>query len=227
MIPTPHECVPETDVDTPTSRYDEPSLEIMKQLSNLETQIKNLSRDVECIRKLGSTDIKSSTSSVPPYLHPSSTVDSHDMSGACPSSRGSSTLGEQPGSALNTPVDFPPSSAILFKASSEMSIEAILRWPIFAKHLACLGMIASPLIEVLGQPSCRTTDFVFNSGREAGVVVDLDATIVTQLIENFLINNHPKNPILDPATLRRDGRLCVETGLGWDGSSCLVVRRRP
>lgn len=43
------------------------------------------------------------------------------------------------------------------------------------------------------------------------------------MIEQFIFLVHIKDPILDEDVLRRKAYSVVEDGLGWDGSSCLVV----
>ena len=124
--------------------------------------------------------------------------------------------------------DTPPSSATLLKASSEMSIEAMLRWPIFEQRLGNLSSIS--LVEDLGKVSAA--DSFTNDGtreRAAYEVLNLERNTVSRLIENFLVNNLPSNPILDPVSLRRDGQEVVDSGLRWDGKTCLIVsaRRHP
>jgi hypothetical protein len=42
-------------------------------------------------------------------------------------------------------------------------------------------------------------------------------------VENFIANNHVKNPILDIESLRADVREFAETGPQWDERSCLIV----
>lgn len=47
-----------------------------------------------------------------------------------------------------------------------------------------------------------------------------------KLIQIFLENVHPKNPIVDPKELKRMGKVVAEHGFGWDSQSCLVVGLR-
>lgn len=123
-------------------------------------------------------------------------------------------------------IDIPPCSAILVKASSEMGIEAMLQWPVFVQRLSDLGIPSDEtLIELLGQVS-KAVGPSASDGR--GVQVDseginLERETIRHLIENFLVNNNVKNPILDPVLLRRDAQEFVESGLRWDGRSCLIV----
>ncbi|KAF3006892.1 hypothetical protein E8E13_011094 [Curvularia kusanoi] len=46
---------------------------------------------------------------------------------------------------------------------------------------------------------------------------------VPHLIETFLVNVHVKNPIFDPAYLRKIGKSVAEHGFDWKAPSCLVV----
>lgn len=122
--------------------------------------------------------------------------------------------------------DVPPCSDVLSKASSEMGIEAMLKWPVFERRLSELGIpTAETLVELLGQVS--TVEFSsggsLSKGRETDAV-NLDSEKVRHLIENFLVNNNLKNPILDPALLRKYGQEVVDYGLQWDGKTCLLVR---
>lgn len=124
--------------------------------------------------------------------------------------------------------DVPPSSTTLKNASSEMSIEAILRWPLFEQRLSRSGIDTKiAVVEILGQSSCSAADTPSNRDLTYPEnIMNIDGNIVENLIENFLVNNLLKNPILDPAILRRDGQEFVRNGLQWDGRSCLIVSRK-
>ena len=121
--------------------------------------------------------------------------------------------------------DVPPSSDVLSKAYSEMGIEAMLKWPVFAGRLSRLEVSTSEtLVELLGQVSTIELSSTDSSrtGRDTDGM-DLDGETVRHLIENFLVNNNLKNPILDPMQLRKYGQDIVESGWQWDGKSCLLV----
>lgn len=118
--------------------------------------------------------------------------------------------------------DGPPRSVTLMRASSDMGIEAILQWPIFKDRLSHLS--DNTLMEDLGQPpSPRESSSRAAENTAPGETISLDPGTVSHLVENFLVNNFPSNPILDVASLRRDARQLSESGLCWDGRSCLVV----
>lgn len=123
--------------------------------------------------------------------------------------------------------EVPPSSTALLKAS-EMTIESMLRWPTLKQRLLGAGVPTNtPLIEVMNRPITSDDEYTqtTRSGTrsQTGALSSLDIDVVEKLIEDFLINNHIVNPILDPELLRRDGREFAESGLQWDGRSCLIV----
>lgn len=108
-----------------------------------------------------------------------------------------------------------------------MGIEAMLRWPVFERHLAELGIPSNKsLIKLLGQASSNmaTLEIDSRSSRlDTEVAMSLNAEVVRQLVENFLVNNNLKNPVIDPTSLRSDAQEFLESGLQWDGKSCLIV----
>jgi hypothetical protein len=111
--------------------------------------------------------------------------------------------------------DVPPSAEVLLRAS-EMSIESILKWPIFseaAPHL--VTALEIPLIEVEGQTN--------NIGQPSSTLPDLSPDTINRLVQNFLNNNYIKNPVLDVKALWADAREFAESGPQWDARSCLLV----
>jgi hypothetical protein len=122
--------------------------------------------------------------------------------------------------------DVPPCSDVLSMAYSEMGIEAMLKWPLFERRLSGLPIsTAATLVELLGQVNTVESSST-DASRKRRVTdeMDLDGETVRHLIENFLVNNNLKNPILDPSLLRKYGQEIVDFGLEWDGKSCLLVR---
>jgi hypothetical protein len=111
--------------------------------------------------------------------------------------------------------DVPPSAEVLLRAS-EMSIESILKWPIFseaAPHL--VAALEIPLIEVEGQTN--------NISQPSSTLPDLSPDTINRLVQNFLNNNYIKNPVLDVKALWADAREFAESGPQWDARSCLLV----
>lgn len=98
-----------------------------------------------------------------------------------------------------------------------MSIEAMLQWPVFRRHLPNLD----PHI------SSRLGDNTFDprlNGSEARLSDSmLRLEVVQPLVESFVANTLPCNPILDPVSLRQHVHEVAERGLTWDGQSCLLV----
>ncbi|RSL96483.1 hypothetical protein CEP52_011446 [Fusarium oligoseptatum] len=105
--------------------------------------------------------------------------------------------------------DRPPSGDIVTR-SSEMRVEKMLQWPIFAVNHPSL---ASSLSRVDIIPRAVASDSVF----------DLDPEVIRTLVENFLVTNHVKNPIFNIDELWACARRVAETGLRWDGETCLVL----
>lgn len=104
-----------------------------------------------------------------------------------------------------------PPSADVITWSSEMKVESLLRWPVF-------GIQNYPsLTASLGSKDAEAPTQAGNG------MFDLDAEVITGLVGNFLSINHVKNPIFDIDLLWSYVRAIAETGLRWDGPSCLVV----
>lgn len=122
--------------------------------------------------------------------------------------------------------DVPPCSDVLSMAYSEMGIEAMLKWPVFERCLLQLPIsTAATVFELLGQVNTVESSSTDTSRKRRETDgIDLDSETVRPLIENFLVNNNLKNPILDPSLLRKYGQEIVDFGLEWDGKSCLLVR---
>ncbi|KAJ9143827.1 C6 zinc finger domain containing protein [Pleurostoma richardsiae] len=105
--------------------------------------------------------------------------------------------------------DQPPTADIIFE-SAEMTLENILRWPVFE--------LEEPpsLVSTLGQVDVArpaTGDNIF----------DVDPEMVAQLVDNFLATNHIKNPIFDVDWLWEQVKDFVDSGLRWNGTTCLVL----
>ena len=120
---------------------------------------------------------------------------------------------DAPGRAEETSYDRPPSGDIVTR-SSEMRVEKILQWLMFSVNHPSL---ASSLGRVDTIPRVVGSESLF----------DLDPEIIRNLVENFLVTNHVKNPIFNINELWVSVRNVAETGLRWDGETCLVVRTTP
>ncbi|KAI8663894.1 Zn(2)-C6 fungal-type domain-containing protein [Fusarium keratoplasticum] len=116
---------------------------------------------------------------------------------------------DTPGRVEETSYDRPPSGDIVTR-SSEMRVEKILQWLIFSVNHPSL---ASSLGRVDTIPRVVGSESLF----------DLDPEVIRNLVENFLVTNHVKNPIFNINELWVSVRNVAETGLRWDGETCLVL----
>lgn len=146
--------------------------------------------------------------------HESSTTGSVDW--ASPAVSG--MVQNNPGTPVVVPSDDAPPSAEVLLRASEMSIESMLKWSIFseaAPHL--VAALEIPLIEVVDRPRPNKI------GQPSSTLPDLSPDTVNRLVQNFLNNNHIKNPVLDVKALWADAREFAESGPQWDARSCLLV----
>lgn len=215
-------------VDSDPSQLDRSTLTILQRISQLETslisridsKLKDNTASPANHQFLGEPrdlhDYASQTQeqSAPPGPHDWPTIGSIDWR--------SPALSGTVQDNLVTPVvssdDAPPSAEVLLRASDEMSIESILKWPIFsevAPHLVPTFHVS--LIEVIGQPKPNL------AGQSRSTLPDLSPDTINHLVRNFLNNNHIKNPVLDVRALWTDAREFAESGPQWDGRSCLLV----
>lgn len=197
------------------SRLDRGSLLILQRIGELEQSLAKLITETGASNS-ASLDPRSALSA--PAItdtrraaQPSPTPDSHN-----PSLR---PKGEEVAPVAgfgNGQGDNPPTADVI-QASTEMTVESVLAWPVFQpvliepypRLLTLLGQTRRPTHTEDEPPYDR--DF------------EIDAQAVEQLVANFLSSNHIKNPIFDVATLWENARLFLENGPRWDGRSCLVV----
>ncbi|KAH8822021.1 hypothetical protein F5884DRAFT_109811 [Xylogone sp. PMI_703] len=124
-------------------------------------------------------------------------------------------------SGNNLLIDVPTSTEILSHASN-MSLEAVLKWPIFSRLLPhLLKDLHTPTTEVLANDDPTTT--VTEQDIEIALQ-SLGPDILNHLVDNFLFNNNIKNPVLDSNTLRMYVQEFDFSGPQWDGKTCLIVR---
>lgn len=115
----------------------------------------------------------------------------------------------------------PPSSRVLLRANGDMSIEAMLKWPIYHPHIPrnssdsgirghydSLGIIDDDMFQLLWheKPNLKQDE-------------------VNDLVESFISEILPSNPILDPVQLRMQAHDLVTCNsvLLYNGQSCLMV----
>ncbi|KAE9363780.1 hypothetical protein N431DRAFT_356437 [Stipitochalara longipes BDJ] len=218
-------------VDSDHSQLDRSTLTILERISQLETSLINhissTSQDKAAKAYLPTNDQRPGE---PRDLHdyayqaqePIATSRPYEGSSTGSVNWDSPTVSGMAQNDSDTPVlplsdDAPPSAEVLLRAS-EMSIESILKWPIFseaAPHL--VAALATPLIEIVGRPRPN------NIGPPSSTLPDLSPDTINRLVQNFLNNNHIKNPVLDVNALWADAREFAESGPQWDARSCLLL----
>lgn len=93
------------------------------------------------------------------------------------------------------------------------SLEDTLDWPV-------LDYVGDPALKALGaEPPLR------EGAGLPPITSVLEKQLTWELVETFLEQVHTKNPILDISSLRQHTTHVLNHGLGWDGPTCLVVRR--
>lgn len=92
-----------------------------------------------------------------------------------------------------------------------MNIEAVLSWPVFEDQLPNLNL-KSLLNQEDGLPQ--------SSNR----AIDLENGEAEVLLQQFLDHVFIFNPILEETKVQRYMRDVQFNGLGWDSTSCLLVR---
>ena len=223
-------------VDSDPSQFDRASLAILQRLAQLETNV--LTKIEETSGRVTNTDSGQLTQILTVSRQNvigenSQAQQNHQVIGqsTSPNDQGRTPLIEPNlhlhGSASTSLDDMPPSAAEIAR-SSQMFTDSILKWPIFsqtAPHLTTELQV--PIVEVLGRPESSKRQWQPPTTRIAGTHLNLDSSAVDHLIENFLANNHVKNPVLDVQSLRADAREFAETGAQWDERSCLIVSVLP
>jgi hypothetical protein len=223
-------------VDSDPSQFDRASLAILQRLGELESALVNHIDDAfkqqheltaadlarytgRCVHEtptehhIGSHDGRSAAGWTPGSLNPpsSQTNVAHSQ-------------GLQRGGGLADVLeDRPPSSKVLLQAS-EMFADSVLKWPIFSQAAPHLETeLHVPIIEFWTQAGGNMGRAQSQTGKKGATLLNLDSNVVNELVENFLTNNHVKNPILDVESLRADAREFAEIGPQWDEKSCLIV----
>lgn len=103
----------------------------------------------------------------------------------------------------------------------------MLNWPIFGieyNRALTQSLIFNPS-PTNGSPTPLHTFDPLGSGtlRTSKPGRGVQEEDIARLVNVFLINVHPKNPVLDPENLKSEARLAAVNGFGWDATSCLVV----
>jgi hypothetical protein len=220
--------------ESDASKLDPGSLEVLTRIGRLEESLKSYINEAvhelkhtlpgshiyaqnEQPQSVSTSSIRPSTSSTAPV------VNLHHQAGqpALLTASGRS----EPSNVGSTELsgDVPPSTEIVSHAS-DMSLEAVLRWPIFTELAPDLARnLHTSTIEVLAKDQSTRVAREDDIHQE---LQNLSPQRVDLLVENFLSNNHVKNPVMDVACLRRYVDDFKLSGPRWDGKTCLVVGKR-
>jgi hypothetical protein len=222
-------------VDSDPSQFDRASLAILQRLGELESSLVNHIDDAFKQHELTTADLARPVGRFVDEAPTRHHFGSHD---------GRSTAGWTPGS-LNSPggqkafahsrglqrdgdladilEDRPPSSKVLLQAS-EMFADSVLKWPIFSQAAPHLEReLHVPIMEFWTRSDGNIGRTPSQTGNKGATLLNLDSNVVNELVENFLTNNHVKNPVLDVESLRADAEEFAEIGPQWDEKSCLIV----
>ncbi|CAK7208012.1 Zcf27p [Sporothrix eucalyptigena] len=129
---------------------------------------------------------------------------------------------------VQTDTDMPIGTESMMNASADMGIESMLRWPLFKRKLDALKIPSYvSVVSLMETPvSGIDTDTVdgmplkqLNPFEQPDFV---DRGRIMELVDNFLVNNNLKNPILGPAGLRADAEIFAASPLAWTGRNCLM-----
>ncbi|OKP12151.1 hypothetical protein PENSUB_2311 [Penicillium subrubescens] len=218
--------------------FDQASIEILKRLDSLERAVSNQSHDC-CARQLlehispeqsgsfGSSVHQSQTTQhdvvSPVLLDPVSNHSAHHENLPMLSTTSNRT---SPGSgsknyvaSIQSLLDVPPGPDVMYRATEEMGIEAMLRWPVCKESLDQLGISTSAtLVEMLGQVSTHIAPATLGHDSQS-----FKRQTILHLVENFLIHNNVKNPIIDPVELRRDAEELLDSSYRHGGRFCRLL----
>lgn len=130
-----------------------------------------------------------------------------------------------------TDTDMPVSADAIMSAANDMGIESMLRWPLFRRKLDALRIASHvSVVSVMEMPaSSMETEAKLVDGMTLTPLQDLeepnfvDRARIMELVDNFLVNNNVKNPILEPAGLRADATVFATAPLSWTATNCLMV----
>jgi hypothetical protein len=118
--------------------------------------------------------------------------------------------------SIQSLLDLPPGTDVLSRATEEMGIEAMLRSLICKESLGQLGVLTSgTLVQLLGQVSSHIAPATLGHESQG-----FNRQTTLHLVENFLVHNNVKNPIIDPVELQRDAEELLDSSFRQGGGFC-------
>ena len=109
----------------------------------------------------------------------------------------------------------------------QTSPDATLAWPIFGGKYPRDYINECLFINEVEDPGPRDHMGSSNEVSSRAVRSLIDEEAIPRLTEQFLMNVHIKNPILDVGVIREYARTVSQEGPRFDAPSCLVVSFRP
>lgn len=121
----------------------------------------------------------------------------------------------------------PSASDCLEVPTASGSSETVLTWPIFNGRWSRNFLSQEILIDSLPSGSGAQGDHHQRKSLKRAVKrasQGINEENVPGLVDRFLQLVHSKNPVLNTRQIREAARHVAEDGVGWDASSCIVVR---
>lgn len=126
---------------------------------------------------------------------------------------------------VQTATDVPISTDVMAYATADLGIEAMLQWPVFQRQLRQLGLPGEEGLMALLDERPWDLETGAEHISKANIGDAVARLHVRELVENFLINNNLKNPILEPASLRALAEDFATSPQRHVAENCLMVRK--
>lgn len=105
--------------------------------------------------------------------------------------------------------------------SSQTTPDTILSWPVFEKQWSASFTTDSVFENELSESESNSMVCRASVTSHAG---SINEEMIPELIQQFLLYVHIKNPVVDAEAITWFARNAREEGIKWDAESCLVVR---
>ena len=200
-----------------TSRYDPASIEILEQIGHVSRLLEAQNAHLVGL--------------VPSVLHDKTVVSWPAVGLINKGTSPSLSFGNGDPQDYYDEVPEPQDEAVLLSESLELAetvfgkCEDILEWPVFEGQFHPSETEALILNPDLVHEDQLDSSFSITSepNRSSAPSHGIREEETLSLVEDFFLNVHIKNPILDVSDTRRMAKYVMEHGYKWDAPSCLVV----